>query len=267
MLIVTDTAVDLPAGLALSPLVRIVSGDVRQGDRPLVCSNEELWDQIRRGEPLSTAPPTVDALADAYRQSEMVCAIHVSGELSATLARAREAADRMGPRLTIVDSRSFSVGAGLVVAAVHRSIDVSIPEASAFDLASSLPGRLHTFALVEDVKSLKRSGRTGLLPEVHLHNRPVVLGIRGRALFLEQAKDRSAGLASLVTHARSSAQSGLGAWALGHGDATDRDAVVEQLAKGLGRAPSFVTSLGPVVGTHIGPNAIVVGVISGHVDL
>jgi len=267
MLIVTDTAVDLPAGLARSPSVRIVSGEVRHGDRPLVSSNEELWDQIRRREPLSTAPPTVEALADAYRQREMVCAIHVSGELSATMSRAREAANRIGPSLTIVDSRSFSVGAGLVVTAVHRSIDVSIPEAAAFDLASSLPGRLHTFALVEDAKSLKRSGRTGLLPEVHLHNRPVLLGIRGRALYLEQPKDRSAGLASLADHARSSAQPGLGAWALGHGNATDRDAVVQLLAQAFGRAPSFVTSLGPAVGTHVGPNAIVVGVISGHVDL
>jgi len=267
MLLVTDTAVDLPAGLARSPSVRIVPGEVRQGTRPLVSSNEELWDQIRRGAPLSTAPPTVAALADAYRQGEVVCAIHVSEELSATMTRAKEAANRIGPHLTLVDTRSFSVGAGLVVAAVYRSIDPSIPEEAAFDLASSLPGRLHTFVLVEDVKSLKRSGRTGLLPEVHLHNRPVLLGIRGRAFYLEQPRDRSAGLASLVTHARSSAQSGLGAWALGHGNATDRDAVVQKLSKDLGRVPSFVTSLGPAVGVHVGPNAIVVGVISGHVDL
>ena len=54
----------------------------------------------------------------------------------------------------------------------------------------------------------------------------------------------------------------MAAWALGHGDAADVDTVVRGFSHYLGHAPAFVTHLDPTVGVHLGPDSLVVGVLS-----
>jgi DegV family protein with EDD domain len=266
--IVTDGAVDLPAWLEGSPRVRVVPGEIWVGDQPFVGGQDEFWTLLRSGTYPSTSPPTVSALADAYRHSELVFAIHVSGELSATLGRSQVALSRSGPGVTVIDTRSISVGAGLVAAAVHRAITDSSREESIINFARSLPDLLHTFALVQNIESLRQSDRDGLIPKRHLaRNHPLLLAIRGRVIPLEQSKDRAQGLKKLVEHLRHSFRSEVGPWAIGHGDASDCDALVDELSRELGRPPSFLTSLDPTVGAHLGPEAVVVGLISHPVDL
>jgi hypothetical protein len=43
--------------------------------------------------------------------------------------------------------------------------------------------------------------------------------------------------------------------------------LVEQFSRALGRPPSFLTCLDPTVGAHVGPEAVVVGAISGPIEL
>jgi DegV family protein with EDD domain len=268
MLIVTDGAVDLPEGLERSALLRIVPGEVWLGDAPLAGSPDDFWSLLRRGIYPSTTPPTVSALADAYQHPGPVLAVHVSAELSATMARAGEAAARTGPGVTLIDSRSLSVGAGLVAAAIHRAMQ-DLPEREfVLDFARSLPERLHTFALVQDVESLRRSDRSGLLPAAHLtRNYPLLLAIRGRVVPLSQPRHRARALRELAGHLRHRGDRPPGAWALGHGDASDRDAVIDQLSEVAGRPPAFVRRLDPTVGAHAGPESIIVGTIAGPVEL
>jgi DegV family protein with EDD domain len=268
MLIVTDGAVDLPGRLEHSPQLRNVPGQVWLDEKPFDGSSEEFWSLLRGGIYPWTTPPTVDALAAAYHHLDLVIAVHVSGELSATLARGLEASSRAGSGIAVVDTRSLSVGAGLIAAAVHRALDNPSGNELIVDFARSLPERLHTFALIQDVESLRRSDRSGLLPKGHLNNNhPLLLAIRGRVVPLEQPKNRAGAVKHLITHVRHSAGSNVGGWALGHGDATDCDELVEQLSQALGQPPSFLARLDPTVGTHVGPEAVVIGAISGPLEL
>lgn len=233
-----------------------------EGDAP------ELWAQLRGGRYPSTSPPTVSAFVAAYEHPGLVVSVHVSGRLSAALARAREAAARAGNRVVVVDTRSLSVGAGLVAtallrAALHTGAAQSLPE-----LASSLPERLHTFAVVQDVEALRRSDRAGLLPSTHLaRNHPLVLAIRGRVVALGQPRRRSDAIGSLAGHLRRSTGGEVGGWALGHGDAPDVDEVVARLSDVLGRPPAYCAELDATVGVHLGPDSLCVGAITGPVDL
>jgi DegV family protein with EDD domain len=264
MLIVTDGAVDLPEDLEQSPLLRTVPGEIWLGEVPLTGSPDEFWALLRRGIYPSTSPPTVGALADAYRHQGPVVAIHVSARLSATMARAGEAAARSAPAAVLVDSRSLSVGAGLVAAVVHRAIQGRSDPRPIIDLARSLPERLHTFAVIQEVESLRQSDRSGLLPAAHLRrNHPLLLAIRGRVVPLSQPRNRSRALEDLASHLGHRP----GPWALGHGDASDRDAVVDRLTRVIGRPPAFLARLDPTVGAHAGPESIVVGIITGPVEL
>jgi fatty acid-binding protein DegV len=114
MLIVTDAAVDLPPVLEFSGRVRVVAGDIWVGDDLFQGPRDEFWSILRRGTFLSTTPPTVNALADAYRHDDLVLGVHVSAELSATVTRAHAAAQRAGAGVVVVDSRSLSLGYSLV---------------------------------------------------------------------------------------------------------------------------------------------------------
>jgi DegV family protein with EDD domain len=262
MLIVTDAAVDVPEALGTSDLLRQVPGEVRGADGPIRVDREEFWAGLRRGEYPSTSPPTVSALMAAYDHLDLVLAVHVSGQLSATVQRAHEAAERVGSGVSVVDSGSLSVGAGLIVAELHRlALSGSAP--SLVDAAQDLPGRLHTFALVQDVDALRRSDRSGLLPSSHLaRNHPLVVAIRGRVVPLAQPRQRASAVAELSRHLHHRSGPPAMAWALGHGDAADVDTVVKGFSHYLGQAPAFVTLLDPTVGVHLGPDSLVVGVLS-----
>ncbi|MHB8328012.1 MAG: DegV family protein [Acidimicrobiales bacterium] len=267
-LVVTDGAVDLPAWLEDSPRVRVVPGEVWIGDEPFAGGSDEFWSLLRRGTYPSTTPPTVSALVDAYRHPDLVFGVHVSGDLSATVARGQVAMTRSGPGVILIDTRSISVGAGLVAAAVHRAITDLWRRESIIDFARTLPDRLHTYALVQDVEPLRRSDRDGLLPKGHLaRNHPLLLAVRGRVVPLEQSKDRADGLKKLVARLRRNVWPEVGSWAVGHGDASDYDTLVDQLSRELGKPPAFLASLDPTVGAHLGPEAVVVGLISDLVDL
>lgn len=268
MLIVYDGAVDIPDDLTDSPLLRRVPGEVRDGGEPLGGDSDKFWAELRKGHYPSTTPPTVNALAEAYDHPDLVLALHVSGRLSATTQRAEEAAERAGPGVIVIDTGSISVGAGLVVAAVHRFAQSMAGGDSIIDFARSLPARLHTFAIVQDVESLRRSDRSGLLPSTHLaRNHPLVVAVRGRVVSLAQPRHRSGAITDIAAHARRSAGPSPGAWALGHGDASDAESVVDHLSKTFGAPPRFVTRLDPTVGAHLGLDSIVVGAISGQIDV
>jgi fatty acid-binding protein DegV len=209
----------------------------------------------------------VSALEAAYDRSDLVIALHVSATLSSTVTRANEAAERLGSRVIVIDTRSLSVGAGLVVSAVHRSAFGPNRSLSPASFARSLPERLHTFAVVQDVESLRRSDRASLLPRSHLaRSHPLVLAVRGRVVALAQPKQRRAAIDELVRHLTRSTDGELGAWAFGHGDATDEHEIIERISTALGMAPQFFTKIDPIVGAHLGPESLVVGAIKGPVD-
>ena len=263
----TDGAVDVPDELAASDLLRQVPGEVWAADGPLRVDRDEFWAGLRRGEYPSTSPPTVNALMAAYQHPDLVLALHVSGQLSATLQRAHEAAERVGSGVSVIDTGSLSVGAGLLVDEVHRlAREGSVP--SLVDAASELPLRLHTFALIQDVDALRRSDRSGLLPSSHLaRNHPLVIAIRGRVVPLAQPRQRTTAIAELSRHLQHRSGPPALAWALGHGDAADVDSVITGFSRYMGQPPAFATHLDPTVGVHLGPDSLVVGVLSEPLEL
>lgn len=259
-MIVVDGAVDLPPDLVGSPDVRTVPSSVFVESAPFDGPPEVFWRALRQGRAVSTGAPTVSALADAYAGGPAI-AVHVSGELSLTVSRALEAAQRGAGGVAVVDSGSLSVGAGLVAVETLRLMQQCAGYDAASAAARHLPGRLHTFAMVNDPGSLVAGGRAGILPEHVSMRRPMVLAVRGRALVLDQPRDRAGALRSLARRAGDHARVPGARWALGHGDADDVARVADQLAASFGRPATFVALVDPTVGTHLGPDALVVATL------
>ena len=167
---VSDTACDLPDELVLQYDVGLVPMQLIVDERAyrdrLELTSGEFFVRLRGGLPASTSQPTpqsfTDAYSDAARAGEHVLAVVVSSALSGTHHNAESAARRFdGSRVTVVDSRSASLGEGLlVVRGVELAAAGWAPDAIARELVR-VRGQSGGFFTVDSFDRLVRSGRVG----------------------------------------------------------------------------------------------------------
>ena len=164
---VADTACDLPDelvaehGIGLVPLQLIVKDHVYR-DR-LEITGPEFYARLRAGDDASTSQPApqdfAGAFADATRGADQVIAVVLSKGLSGTFANAEQAARGFDGRVVPFNSRSASLGAGLLVL---RGVELAAAGWSVPDIAAELERVRNQSGLlltVEDFDRLVRSGR------------------------------------------------------------------------------------------------------------
>jgi DegV family protein with EDD domain len=262
--IVTDGGADLPPELADSLGIGVVRGAIHFGDELWEGSSEEFWRRVRGGGPSpSTSPPSAEALAEAFVGPGPVCAIHVSAELSRTEDNARLAGGPRAASVYVVDSRSLSVGTGLVAMGAAQAAAADVDFESVNTLARQLVDQVHVHAVIDAVDYLVRGGRAGLLSTHGVKpGASQVVAIKGHAIPLRQVKGRRRAIDELLSHVAEHAEHGIGRWAVGHGDAADIDEFIGRATQVFMSKPEFVVLLGPSVGAHAGPDALVVGFLS-----
>jgi DegV family protein with EDD domain len=260
--VVTDGAADLPQAIAEGLGIHVAHGPIHFGEEAWDGPVEDFWRRVRSDGPApSTAPPTLDDLAAAFVDELPVCAVHVSAELSRTESLAKQAAAGQEERVHVVDSRSLSVGTGLVAMVLAQAADLDVEYDAIKRLARELVNEVHVYAVIEDVGYLLRGGRAGLVDAKAKSDARQVIAVRGHAIPIRQVKDRRAAIRELLHHVSDHARHGIERWAVGHGDAADVDDFTAQVAKTVKSDPAFVVTLGPAVGTHAGPDALVVGFV------
>src|SRR6266545_7257544 len=189
--VVTDGGADLPPDLAVHLGIDVVHGAVRFGPESWDGQPEEFWRQVRSGTSTpGTSPPSVEMLGQAFAGDGPVCAVHVSGELSRTEPNAREAAAGLPGPVHVVDSRSLSVGTGLVVMVLAQAARAGLSLSELAALAQGLVERTHVHAVIEDVDYLRRGGRAGLVGTRTRRGVRQVIAVRGHAVALRQSRDR-----------------------------------------------------------------------------
>ena len=167
---VSDTACDLPDELVLQYDIGLVPLQLIVAERSyrdrLELTAPEFFRRMRAGLDASTSQPSPQAFTDAYgdaaRSADRVIAVIVSSALSGTHGNADAAARRFDTsRVTVVDSRSASLGEGLLVirgvelAAAGWEADAIVRE---LERVRSHSGGLFT---VDNFERLVRSGRLG----------------------------------------------------------------------------------------------------------
>ncbi len=168
--LVADTACDLPDalvvehGIGLVPTLLILDDRVYQ-DR-VELTPDEFLARLRAGHDATTSQPTPQAFADAFRDAlrtaDRVVAVVLARALSGTCASAEAAARRVGDgRVTVIDSRSASLGEGFLVL---RGAELAAQGATAGEIARELErvrDQSGGFFTVEQFDRLVRSGRVG----------------------------------------------------------------------------------------------------------
>jgi hypothetical protein len=169
---VADTACDLPDSAVFEKQIGLVPMQLIVGDRVyrdrLELSAPEFYTRLRTGVDATTSQPTrqafVEVYRDALRVADKIVVVAVSKALSGTFANAEAAAKEVAAdRISLVDSRSASLGEGLLVL---RGLELAAQGMPAGEIATEL-ARVRTqssgFFVVDKLDRLIKSGRVSRL--------------------------------------------------------------------------------------------------------
>ncbi|MER3450970.1 MAG: DegV family protein [Thermus sp.] len=209
--LVTDTASDLSPqvaqemGVGLVPTYVKMAGGRYKDWKEL--APDALYRAIRQGAEPVTEPPSVEDFLEIYERYlqvyDRLLSIHVSGELSKTVERAREAAQRLAPnRVRVLDSRMVSAGLGAMVIRAAEMLKEGREEGEIVAELDRL-SRSSLYFSVADLSHLARNGRLPRFGEVVgnlLGLRPLLRIENGHIRFLRVVREGSVpeALAALV---------------------------------------------------------------------
>ncbi len=271
--IVTDSACDLPAEVADELGIEIVPLSIRFGDDEFIDRDElsvaEFWTRCVNMSTLpETAAPAPGQFEAVYRRladdgATGIVVIDLSGQLSATIQSAELAArsiaddDSTDLDVRVVDSRSVSMGIGMIAVACARAAadGASIDEVEA--LAKDLSDRTRVFAALDTIDNLKKGGRIGgakAFLATALSIKPIIDVTGGVVAEAGKQRTRTKALAHLVERFKSY-DGRVENLAVLHADCSDVDVFVEMLQPHYD-GEILVGEIGPVIGTHGGRGTI-----------
>ncbi|MFC0506871.1 DegV family protein [Micromonospora costi] len=212
----------------------------------------------------STSRPAPEQFARTYRRlldagADGVVSVHLSAELSGTVEAARLAADELGGRVAVVDSRSTGLGLGFAVieaaAAAARGEDLDGVRRAAADAVD----RTTIYFYVDTLEFLRRGGRINAaeaLLGTALSVKPIMHMPDGAIVLRDKVRTASRGVARLVdlaVEAAGDAEVDLGVHHLAAPERAEalRAALVERLGDRV--RETYVSEAGAVVAAHAGP--------------
>ena len=281
--IITDSGCDLTAEMirALDLTVVPLFVTFRGETRPDSVTNEirSLYDAWRNGESASTAaanPAQWESVMEpVLKEGRDVLVLAFSSGLSTTYQSAVIAASELAEtypdrKIRVVDSRSASLGQGLLVwyACQKRDEGMGLDELTAW-VEEMKPHLCHWFT-VDDLMYLKRGGRIGAATAVvgtMLKIKPVLnMDDAGHLINMAKARGRKASLDMIV---KKMGELGEGydnsTVFICHGDCLEDAQYVEQQVKEKYGVKNVVIGYtGAVIGSHSGPGTLALFFLGTH---
>lgn len=273
--VVTDTCHYLPRQLVAARAIHQVSLYVHwdgREDREVDLPDYDAYYRhlgVAKDLPTTSQPSIGDFLAvyePLLAEGREIVSIHLSGSISGTLASAEQAkqqlADRGGERIQVVDSQSACGGQGLVVLAAHAAAARGASAAEVVAHAREARAALQMWFAVDTLEFLRRGGRIGAAQAYlgsALRIKPI-LTLEAEITPIERVRTSGRAFERMLHYLRERAADGADAWVIQHIQAPAEAArLVEQGREMFGTDPCFVSEVGPVIGTHVGPGLLGVG--------
>jgi DegV family protein with EDD domain len=267
--IATDSTCDLPADLAAAKQIAVIPMFVNFGDESFLdgveISRREFYNRIATSDvhPTTSAPSPSAYIREydrlAAQGATEVISIHLAGALSNVFQMAQLAAkDTASLHVTAVDGEQVSLGTGILALAAAEAAEQGAKREEILALLKRWIARTHTFAVLDTLEFLRRSGRVNRLQSslgTWLNIKPVLKVHRG-SVDLERVRTRMQAQKRLIELA--AAVSPLERLAFLHTNAPERLAQFQQEAAHLvpaGVSP-VVGEVTPVIGSHVGPGAV-----------
>jgi DegV family protein with EDD domain len=277
--VVTDTCHYLPRQLVAARAIDEVSLYVHWGAPAREDREADLPDfdayyrhlATAKNLPRTSQPSIGDFLAvyePLLEAGREIVSIHLSGAISGTLGSAQQARQQLldrgvdPQRIAVLDSQSACGGQGLVVLAAHASAarGASVEEVVAH--AREARGALKMWFAVDTLEYLRRGGRVGAAQAwlgSALKIKPI-LTLEEEITPIERVRTSGRAFERMAEYMRQRHADGADAWVVQHIQAPEEAARLVDIGRELwGTDPCFVSEVGPVIGTHVGPGLLGVG--------
>lgn len=276
--LMTDSCCDLTDSMAreleleVLPLTMHMDGQDYPNDLAgTAISNEEFYKRIRAGKLATTSAANVGQFQDAMRKvlergKDIVC-VCFSSALSTTYQSAVIAANDMRTEfpeaeIFVVDSLSASLGEGLLLylAVQQKRAGLSAAELAAW-VEENRRSICHWFT-VDDLNFLKRGGRvsaTTAFVGTMLSIKPIMhTSDEGKLVPVGKARGRKAALKALLDSIeRLAIRPEEQTMFICHADCEEEArAVARQIKDRFGTKTVHINYIGPVIGSHTGPNTM-----------
>jgi len=272
--VVTDSTADLPESTARELGITVVPVYVRFGKdvyRDGVNINQdEFYQKLQTSpvHPTTSQPPPTD-FADVYRkladEADALVSIHVTGKLSGTYHSALQGKTMTGTscQIEVVDSRSVSMGLGLVAIAAARVARVGEHLPGVMEEVKQAVDHLRVLGLFDTLKFLARGGRIGkakaLLGSL-LNVKPVLTMRDGELIPVGIARTRERGVERLFELARNALN--IQELAIVHSTTPEEAGSLRERISGfLDARKIYLSRLGPALGVHAGPGTMILALI------
>lgn len=274
VVVVTDSTAGMPADVVAQSGLRVIPLWVHFGETQfrdgVDITTEQFYPKLAASKKLpTTSQPSAGEFLEFYRglaqEAEAIVSIHISSVLSGTVASALQARQMLeGVPVHVVDSRSTSMGLGLIALAAARAAAEGQSAEEVVALAERIVPKMHIIFAVDTLEYLHKGGRIGgasaFLGSL-INIKPILQLQDGRIEALEKVRSRAKAAERLVEilverAGRSRTLRGAVVNALAPEEAK---ALQERLAAALPFVEMYSLGLSPAIGTHTGPGTIGAG--------
>jgi DegV family protein with EDD domain len=274
--VVTDSTHYLPSELVAARGMHEVSLYVKLGDTlQRECDMTDLpafWERMRSGSELpTTSQPSIGDFIACYepllQAGYDIVSVHLSAGISGThdsalQARAQLAERGLDARIEVLDSRTVCGGLGLelLAAAARAQSGASLHEVA--EHAQAARDSLRIWFALDTLEYLRRGGRIGAASAwlgSALKIKPI-LTLEQEITPIERVRTSAKALRRMVEYAEQLHDDGADSWVVQHIQAPEEAGqLIAEVQEIMGRPPLFVSEVGPVLGTHVGPGLLGVG--------
>jgi DegV family protein with EDD domain len=272
--LVSDTCHYLPRELVESNGIHEVSLYVhRDGEADAESSLSDYTAYYRRLADASSLPttsqPSIGDFLAVYEPliaaGNEIVSIHLSGGISGTYRSALQAREQLGDnasRVHVIDSATACGGEGLMLLAAGAAARGGADGAAATARAQQARDALKLWFAVDTLEYLRRGGRIGGAQAwmgTALKIKPI-LSLESEITPVERVRTSKKSFERLAGLLEECKRIGSDGWVVQHIQAPDQAAaMVERGREIFGTEPVFVSEIGPVIGTHVGPGLLGAG--------
>jgi len=271
--VVTDSTSDLPRQVAAELEITVVPAQIQYGNDVyrdgVDLDTDEFYRRLQTSSSLpKTSPASVATFKEIYRdvsqKGEAIVSIHVAANLSATYDAAKIASADLDFPITIIDSQTASMACGLlaVIAAKAAQKGAWLKDIEAL-VRQAVPHTI-TFGVFGTLRYLAEGGRIGKAQAFvgnTLRIHPILAIRRGEVVPIERVRTRAKAAERMCR-----IEEGLGPpremAVMRTTDPQDAEMLAQRLSSVFPLERIYRASIGPSMGTQVGPDALGVALIA-----
>jgi DegV family protein with EDD domain len=270
--IVTDSTSDLPAEVVRELGITVVPALVQFGDRVyrdgVDLSTEEFYRKLQINSVLPrTSAPSPGTFREIYSQlaqeAEAIVSIHVSAKMSVTCDAARVGSTDLKCPISIIDSQTASMACGLLVILAARAAREGASLSDIDALVRAAVPRTVTFGVFGTLEYLYKGGRIGRAQAFlgsMLKLNPILAIRAGEILPIARVRTRPKAIERLCEILRDSGVPQEMS-VMSTTEPEEAEALAQRLSALFPPERMYRASIGPSMGTYVGPGAVGVSVI------